>query len=417
MSLGRFSFWSVVGLLAVMGLTACEPYMSMTDRIPAQTRRAATLLPHNPRYVGMLEVAPMLREVQALRGESLVDSLQQTDNPYVRRFLDATGIDLTADVKALYGAFEGDESFSAVLFGNLTPEQMDRYLQRAPAGAGRATSYRDVPLYHLTLADGPVGDTLTVAFVGSGTMALSMRADRVTAMVDRSIEDEGGLAANDTYMTLVKRVGRGSTAWLAGRDVLQTALRDEAPAARRDAAEEGPADEQTAEERTAEEGTDAETVPDVTQAGVQRALSEWSDRVLGLSKVSSLDGRAGRKVKQLRRRLREQAVSLTLTDAGLEGEVYLTMRDEASASSVVDVAEGLVAMLKLSGDDLDARHRDLLDEVAVDRDGPIVHVQFALDRSTLRSELRCEPAARRAPPSSSSGAFVDSSVRSGDSSI
>jgi hypothetical protein len=84
---------------------------------------------------------------------------------------------------------------------------------------------------------------------------------------------------------------------------------------------------------------------------------------------------------------------------------------------VVDVAEGLVAMLKLSGDDLDARHRDLLDEVAVDRDGPIVHIQFALDRSTLRSELRGEPAARRAPSPPSSGAFVDSSVRSGDSSI
>ena len=126
----------------------------------------------------------------------------------------------------------------------------------------------------------------------------------------------------------------------------------------------------------------------VSQAGVQRALGEWADRVLGLSEVSSFEGRAGAQVGRLKRRLREQALSVTLTDTALRGQVYLTMRDNASAASVVDVAEGAVAMMKLSADDLNDRHRDLLDEIQIERDGAIVHVQFALDRTQIRDKMK-----------------------------
>jgi hypothetical protein len=191
-------------------------------------------------------------------------------------------------------------------------------------------------------------------------------------MVDRHRTGKGGLIGNDAFMTLVKRVGRGSTAWFAGRDVLQTALRDSAASSLR------------------AEAAEADDEPRVNHAGIQRALASWSDRVLGLSEVSSpLEGRAGKRFNQLQQRLREQAVSVTLTDAGLDGEVYLTMRDEASASSVVDVAEGAVAMLKLSKKEtLDERHRDLLEDVEIERDGAVVRVRFSLDRDLLREGLR-----------------------------
>jgi hypothetical protein len=229
-----------------------------------------------------------------------------------------------------------------------------------------------VPLYHLALGgDEPASDTLSVAFVEEGMLAVAMTADDVTAMVDRHRRGDVkvGLWSNDAYMTLVKRVGHGSTAWLVGRDMVQTALQDSA----------------ATEEEGGRSGTAASRV---SQAGVQRALAQWTDRVLGLSEVSSFEGRAGAKVGRLKRRLREQALSVTLTDAALEGQVYLTMRDNASASSVVDVAEGAVAMMKLSADDLNDRHRDLLDEIQIERDGAIVHVQFALDRTQIRDKMK-----------------------------
>jgi hypothetical protein len=141
----------------------------------------------------------------------------------------------------------------------------------------------------------------------------------------------------------------------------------------------------------------------MTQAGVQGVLAEWSDRVLGLSEVSALEGRADERVGRLARRLREQALSVRLTDAALEGEAYLTMRDASSASSVVDLAEGAVAVLKLSRDGLDERHRNLLDDVEIDRDGAIVHIRFSLKRSLLREQV---PDGRRA-----TARRVDSSIR------
>lgn len=369
MTSGR-SLWVFVFVIGALGLTGCEPYMSMTDRVPAQTRQAAALLPETPRYVGMVDLETTIRHLDDLRDANLADSLRRTENPSLRAFLDATGIDPATDVQAAYGALEGKEAFSAVLFANLTSDQMDRYLDRVPDGRGRATTYRDVPVYHLALGEtaGP-RDTLSVAFVDEGTIAVATAPDRVTAMVNRHRAEQAGLDDNESYMALVERVGHGSTAWLAGRDVVESALRD------------------SAETR---EGGKASATSEVSQAGLQRALSEWSDRVLGLSEVSSLEGRTGGRVERLKRRLREQAVSITLTETALDGEVYLTMEDDASAASVVDVAEGAVAVMKLSRDDLDERHRNLLDEIRVDRTGSIVHLEFSLDRSQLREKLRGE---------------------------
>jgi len=371
--------------LAVLLLPACEPYMSMTDQVPSQTRRAAALLPETPQYVGMVDVETALREVEAVNGMRLADSLRQVDNPYLRSFLDAVDLDLRSDVEAVYGALEGEKTISAVVFGALTAGQMDRYLERAPGGAGRATTYRGAPLYHLAL--GPnrsEPDTLRVAIVDEGTMAVASETAPVTAMVDRHRAGEGGLGSNDDYMALVERVGRGSTAWIAGRSVLETALQDS----------------------TREAATDGEGAREMTQAGLQGALAEWSDRVLGLSEVSrveeGLGGRAEGRFGRLARQLREQAVSVRLTDAALEGQAYLTMRDEESAAGVVDVAEGAVAVLRLSREELDERHRSLLDDVEIDRSGAIVRVRFSLDRTLLRDQVVDEEAARaarRADPS------------------
>jgi hypothetical protein len=362
---------SVLLALGAFGVAGCEPYMSMTDQIPAQTRRAVALLPETPGYVGMVDVQTVLTQLDDLQGANWADSLRQTDNPNLRAFLDATGLDPKRDVQAAYGAIENNDGFSGVLFASLTPTQLDRYLERAPARSGRRTAYHDAPLYHLALG-GPARDTLSIAFVEEGVLAVSTRADRVTAMVDRHrAGTTAGLAGNEAYMTLVERVGHGSTAWLVGRDVVQTALRDSADAGGRDAP--------------------AGAASRVSQAGLQHALATWTDRMLGLSDVSSIGGRAGAKMDRLKRRLREQALSVTLTETALEGQVYLTMRDDASASSVVDVAEGAVAMMRLSADELDAQQRDLLDEIQIDRDGAIVHVQFAVDRAQVREQMRAAP--------------------------
>lgn len=387
----RLSFWGLLVVLGTFGLTACEPYMSMTDQIPVQARRAAALLPENPRYVGMVDIETVVRHVGELRNQNFADSLRQTDHPLLRPFLEATEINPETDLNATYGALEKGDALSLVLFADLTPEQMDRYVAQAPSGAARATTYRGVSVYRLALgqeSDTSTSDTVSVAFVDEGTLAVSTNADRVSAMVDRHRATGDGLLANSSYMALMKRVGRGSTAWLVGRDVVEAALKD------------------------SEEGGEAtvENPPPVNQAGLQHALSAWSDRVLGLSEVSAIGERAGDKFGRLKSRLRDQAISLTLTDAALEGQVYLTMRDDASASSVVDVAEGAVAMLKLSGDNLDERHQDLLDEVTIEREGAIVHIRFALDRDKLRDEMRAEQ--RDSPVRT-----VDSSVRPVISSI
>jgi len=366
MLLRRFGRHGLILALAVLLLPACEPYMSMTDQVPSQTRRAAALLPASPQYVGMVDVETALQEVEAVNGMRLADSLRQVDNPYLHSFLGATDLDLRTDVKAVYGTMEGEKTISAVVFGSLTAGQMDRYLETAPAGAGRATTYRGAPLYHLALGpDRPDADTLRVAFVDDGTMAVAPDVAQVTAMVDRRRTGEDGLRSNDDYMALVERVGRGSTAWIAGRSVVETALRD------------------SAREASEEESPEQE----VTRAGLQGALAEWSDRVLGLSEVSGFERSADDRFGRLTRRLREQAVSVRLTDAGLEGQAYLTMRDAESAAGVVDVAEGVVAVLRLSGEELDKRHRNLLDDVELSRSGAVVHVRFSLDRTLLRKHL------------------------------
>jgi hypothetical protein len=378
MPAGRRLLLSLFLALGSLAAAGCEPYMSMTDQIPAETRRAVALLPETPGYVGMVDMQTILTQLDDLQGANWADSLRQTENPHLRAFLDATGLDPARDVQAAYGAIEGNDGFSGVLFASLAPAQLDRYLERAPARSGRRTTYRDVPLYHLSLGGGETSrDTLSVAFLEEDLLAVSTRADRVTAMVDRHwAEEPTGLAANRDYMTLVERVGHGSTAWLVGRDVVQTALQDSAD--------------------VGEQEKPSSAASRVSQAGLQRALATWTDRVLGLSKVSSFGGRTGGKVGRLKRRLRDQALSVTLTETALEGQVYLTMRDNASASSVVDVAEGAVAMMRLSADDLSAQQRDLLDEIQIDRDGAIVHIQFAVDRAQIRDRLRSAPPNRAA---------------------
>lgn len=355
-------------LVGSLGLAACEPYMSMTDSIPSQTRKAALLMPESPNYVGMVNVGTLLTHLADWTGKSLADSLQRTDDPYVRQFLETTGFNLERDLDAAYGSFEEDGRLNVVLFANLSAERVDRYLEQAPSGAGRVTTYKDVPLYRLTIGSN-TSDTLSVAFVEKGMMAVATERAQVVTMIDRHQGNERALRDNDSYVALMKRLPHESTAWLAGRDVLETALQESPP----------PSDSASQDE-----------TPEVSQAGMQRALTQWSDRVLGLSEVSELEGRAGDRVDELRHRVREQAVSITMTDTGVDGQVYLTMRDETSASSVVDVAQGLVALSKLSGDELDERHRKLLDAVDVERHGTIVHIRFSLDRKQVRRGLRAE---------------------------
>lgn len=358
--------------------------MSLTDRIPAQTRQATALLPEAPRYAGMIDVETVMGQIDELGSRRLVDSLRQVDNTRLRTFLDVTGLDPETDLKAVYGAVGGGASFEAVVFADLTPTQLDRYLERVP-DAGRAATYREVPVYHLVAgtrrADEPASpDTLSLGFVRSGMIAAAKEVDRVEAMIDRHRDQTGGFRGNESYMGLVERVGHGSTAWLVGRDVLQTALRDSA------AGDPG-------EGATASAGR----VPGVNEAGIQELLSMWADRILGLSEApSSLEGATAGKVERLTNRVREQAVSVTLGDEALEGEAYLTMRDETSASNVVDVSKGAMAALRLSGEDAGEIQQELLDGVHIERDGAIVHAQITVDRERLRRTLQARREGRAA---------------------
>jgi len=384
MAARRPSSWILLLLLAAVGLAGCEPYMSLTDRIPAQTRRATTLLQESPRYAGMVDLERVMGQVDVFDELNLADSLRQAEDSRLSTFLDATGMDPETDLKAVYGALGEGQSFSAVVFADLTPDQMDRYLNRAPEGQAQAAPYRDVPVYHLVVGEkedvDALPDTLSLGFVQGGMIAAAMSTGEVKAMIDRHRDESGGFGGNESYMTLVERVGHGSTAWLVGRDVLQTALRD---------SESGTA------------VTDGK--PRVNGAGFQQLLSAWANRMLGLSDASSaFEGSAGSKVNRLKSRIREQAVSVTLSDETLEGEAYLTMRDETSASQVVDVSKGAMAALRLSEREVDGLAGDLLDEVSIERDGPIVHVQFALDRTRLRQTMQDRKEGRAARRSESS---------------
>ena len=364
--------------------------MSLTDRIPAQTRQATALLPAAPRYAGMVDLETAMGQVDAFGEMSLVDSLRRADGTRLSTFLDATGMDPETDLKAVYGAVEDGKSFSAVVFADLTPDQLDQYLDRAPERGGRATTYRDVPMYHLVAGQQDSShtstpDTLSLGFVRSGTIAAAMEAGRVEAMIDRHKDQTGGVQGNESYMTLVERVGHGSTAWLVGRDVLQTALRDSAT---------GPA-------RTGSAAS--EDAPAGSRDGFEQLLSAWADRMLGLSDApSALEGSAGSKVERLKSQIREQAVSITLTDRTLEGEAYLTMRDETSAANVVDVSKGAIAALRLSEEEIDGLTGDLLDEVTIERDGPIVHATLAVDRAQVRKAVQAGTEKRAARRSKSS---------------
>lgn len=403
----RLPLWLLL-LVGALSLGGCEPYMSMTDQLPTQTRRAAALLPDGPRFVGMVNVEQALGQMGGLTAIPSTDSLRRTGAPRLRTFLDATGFDPRTDVTSAYGAVgEDGDALSIVAFADLGPDQLDRYLDQAGPGAGTRTDYRDVPLYHLALCMGDCGDaseappdTLSLAFVQNGTIALALNRSHVRAIVDRHRDDRGGLRDNDAYMKLVERVGRDRTAWLVGRNVIETALRDSAATGQ-------------------QESTDAPDAVDeeapAVRAGLQGALVEWSNRVLGLSSVPSnvsmLEGRGKERLQRLRRKVREQAVALTLTDAGLEGEVFLTMSNEASASSVTDIAEGLLAVLRLSRDELTARQQNVLDQATVEQDGALVRVRFSLARDYLRMS-EDEPTTARAP--TGGVRRVDAAVRPAD---
>ena len=329
-----------------------------------------------------------IAEEQSLSPRELIETALGT-------FLAATGMDPETDLKAVYGTLEDGDALSAVVFADLNPDQVDRYLNRAPGEAGRAATYRDVPVYHLALGawaseEASVPDTLSLGFVRSGTIAAAMDAGRVEAMIDRHRDQAEGFRDNESYMTLVERVGHGSTAWLVGRDVLQTALRDPG----------------------ASGAASSSDLPRANGTGFQQLLSAWADRILGLSDASSaLEGSAGSKIDRLKSRIREQAVSLTLTDEVLEGEAYLTMRDETSAANVVDVSKGAIAALRLSEKEIEGVTGDLLNEVTIERDGPVVHVQCAVDRAQVRKAVETRTEGRAAHRSKSSVRRAKGTVR------
>lgn len=366
----RLVAWTLVVAVAGVVLVGCEPYMSLTDRIPAQTRQATALLPEAPRFAGMVDLETTMGQFESWTDVDLREELREADGTRLGTFLEATGLEPETDLKAVYGAGGGDESFSAVVFADLTPGQMDQYLDRVPNG-GYATTYREVPVYHLVAGeredDTSAADTLTVGFVRDGVIVAAPEARRVEAMVDRHRDQTVGLRGNEPYMTLVERVGHGSTAWLVGRDVLQTALRDSASG----------------------RGATGETASAPNEAGLQRMLGAWADRMLGLDETPSFEAPDGGKFERLRRQVREQALSITLTAETVEGEAYLTMRDETSAANVVDVSKGVMAALRLSGNDGETDGlRALLDDVSVDRDGSIVHAQFAVGREQFRQTIQ-----------------------------
>lgn len=406
----RLRHLTLLVAVALLGLTGCEPYMSMTDQVPAQTRRAADLLPSDPRFVGMVDLESAFQQVDELK-DLTADSMRASAPGPVRTFLEATGMDPRADLKAVYGTVGSNgKAFSAVVFAELTADQMDRYLEQASEVPVQRTTYRDVPVYQVPFdamsededaesgtaddasdetseeADEASPDSLSLAFVDNGTIAVALSAKRVQAMVDRHQDGGASLGEDTAYMTLVKRLGRGRTAWVAGRNVLQTAFGDSTAFGRAVAS----ADSAGTEPDASASDEDASQGDRVAQAGIQRALVQWSNRVLGLTEMpsgmSALEGKAGGKIDKLKRKVREQALAVTLTESALEGEVYLTMSDDASASNVVEMAEGLLAILKLSGDKLSDHQQDLLDQAAVERDGPLVRVQFSLAREYLRQE-------------------------------
>ncbi|WP_103026781.1 hypothetical protein [Salinibacter altiplanensis] len=371
MSARRPPLWGLLVVVAV-GLAGCEPYMSLTDRVPTQTRQATALLPETPRFAGMVDLETRTGQLGAWTDMGLREQLRRAEGTRLGTFLDATGMKPEADLKAVYGTGGRAQSFSAVVFADLTPAQMDRYLDRVPE-AGYTTTYGEVPVYHLvagTPSDAAAPDTLTLGFVRDGVIAVAPEAGRVEAMVDRHQDEAPGLRGNDPYMTLVERVGHGSTAWLVGRDVLQTALRD-----------------------SVGERGDTATAPAPNGAGLKRMLGAWADRMLGLDDPPAFEVEApdDSRFERLRRQVREQAVSVTLSPESVEGEAYLTMRDETSASNVVDVSKGVMAAVRLSGDAPDANGlRGLLDDASIERDGPVVHAQLTVGREQFRQTIQAD---------------------------
>jgi len=350
--------------------------MSMTDPISAQTRQASALLPESPKFVGMVNLQEAVDKIGKLDRSLQVDSLENTDSEPLRTFLETTGVNPREDVRAAFGAMD-EEEFTAVLFMNLTAEQVDRYLGTAPDEAGRATTYRDVPVYHLHFGPEWESDshTMSIAIVDNGTIAAASGEDRIEAVVDRYQNERQRLQDNDDYMTLVERVGRGSTAWFVGSNVIEDALGDSTGF------------------RASEDTVDGEDgSASVAQAGVQQALVEWSNRVLGLSEMSSgvsaLEGEAMGRVRKLKEKVRRQALSLTLTDTAVEGNVYLSMIDDAEASSVVEMARGGLAFLRFSRSKFSGKKKELADdflqEAEVEQDDSLVHLRFTIGRERLQ---------------------------------
>lgn len=360
--------------------------MSMTDRIPAQARTATSLLPEAPRYAGMVDLETMMTQAAPFLKETPgVTERLRTGSERLRRFLDATGMDPQTDLTAVYGAVERETAVSAVLFADLTSAQLDRYLAQAPASGGRATTHRGVPVYHLALgppASAP--DTLSVGIVREGLLVAAPEAERVRAMIDRSVDGAGGLQNNDAYMALVERVAHGSTAWGVGRGVLEAALRDSASAAE----------------------------PPAREAGVQQLLGAWADRMLGLPEDGEgreVVGAAESKMGRLIEAVQEQALSVTLTDATVEGTAYLTLRDEARAARITDLAKGVLAAVRLSGST--SGERALLRDVVVEREGPVVEARGSVGRARLRQWIQGDEDARAARGANASTRRADATIR------
>ena len=87
MTARRPPFWGLLRLVAAVGLAGCEPYMSLTDRIPTQTRQATALLPEAPRFAGMVDLEAATGQLGGWTEMDLQEQLQQAEGTRLGTFL------------------------------------------------------------------------------------------------------------------------------------------------------------------------------------------------------------------------------------------------------------------------------------------------------------------------------------------
>jgi hypothetical protein len=361
---------ALVALLVV--LSGCEPYLSMTDPVTARARKATTVLPAEPRFVAMVNMHDVVDHAPGLLGNQFAaDSIRAAfENGRTQEFMAETGFDPTEDLHEAYFAMTGEDAFSLVVFADVARDRLEQYVEAQTDGRIARSTYRDATVYQAQKAASDEeatgngdddadaeaeenGDGPAFAIAEEGVYVAARTVDEVRGMVDRLRDGGRSLSANPKYMELVRRVSRGSSAWVVGSGFFEE-MRAQAERARKNSTQ---------------------------MAGFAAALGAWSNRVLGMTETSST---AGRGLNRLKNKVRDIAVAVTLSSEQLEGKAFFTMSDDASASDVVDVAQGAVAALRLSQDQFSESQRALLDDLQVERDGELVQVAFTLSRSVLR---------------------------------